>query len=157
VKRTLLLVRGNVSHPLGIIGAYWYWFRFEQWLRHGRKYAIRVLETPTLDQLLAELVAADAVVLYGHGSADGKGFLLDERKFRHGEVATRDLVHADFLREVAAYQSRRLDFAFNASCYSLRDPETVHAWLQISAAYTGFFASTFSFRPADFSLPRTIR
>jgi hypothetical protein len=153
LKKTLVLVKGNVHHPAGLIQTYWNWFRIEQRLRHGSRYDILELIAPSRETLLDSLSDCRAAVLYGHGSSDGRGFVLNVSRFRHGATA-QELLDDDFLYRLAKVRTAPLDFVYNASCFGAKRHEHIAAWLQVTDLYVGFARSTFSVLPHEFSLPK---
>ncbi len=120
MKRTLLLIRGDCTGSFGVIMAYWHWFRFEQRLRHGRRYIIRELIEPSVEMVLSAMASADAIMIYGHGSSDGRGALLQAGTgFRHTDVAKSGIVLLDaaVLNKLETLRTAPLDFVFQRDMF----------------------------------------
>jgi hypothetical protein len=156
VKRTLLLIRGDCTGSFGVILAYWQWFRFEQRLRHGRRYVIRELIEASVEVALSAIADADAVMIYGHGSSDGRGALLQPGSgFQHAEVAKSGitLLDATLVNEIEKLREAPLDFVFSATCFGASNPELVAAWLKVSREYTSYPGTTFDLNPRRITFP----
>ncbi len=156
MKRTLLLIRGDCTGSFGVILAYWQWFRFEQRLRHGNRYVIQELVEPSVEEVLSAMSDADAVMIYGHGSSDGRGALLQPGSgFQHAEVAKRGiaLLDATLLNELEKLRKVPLDFVFSATCFGASNPDLVAAWLQVSREYTSYPGTTFDLNPRRITFP----
>lgn len=156
MKRTLLLIRGDCTGSFGLILAYWQWFRFEQRLRHGRRYIIRELIEPSVEMVLSAMASADAVMIYGHGSSDGRGALLQPGTgFRHAEVAKSGiaLLDATVVNELEKLRKVPLDFVFSATCFGASNHDLVAAWLQVSREYTSYPGTTFDLNPRRITFP----
>ena len=156
MKRTLLLIRGDCTGSFGVILAYWQWFRFEQRLRHGRRYVIQDLIEPSVEMVLSAMASADAVMIYGHGSSDGRGALLQSGSgFQHAEVAKRGiaLLDASVVNELEKLRKGPLDFVFSATCFGASNPDLVTAWLKVSREYTSYPGTTFDLDPRKITYP----
>lgn len=156
MKRTLLLIRGDCTGSFGVILAYWHWFRFEQRLRHGRCYVIRELIEPSVEMVLSAMADANAVMIYGHGSSDGRGAILQPGTgFRHAEVAKSGiaLLDATLVNELEKLRKGPLDFVFSATCFGASNPELVAAWLQVTREYTSYPGTTFDLNPRRITFP----
>lgn len=156
MKRTLLLIRGDCTGSFGLISAYWHWFRFEQRLRHGRCYILRELIEPSVEMVLAAMASADAVMIYGHGSSDGRGALLQAGTgFRHTDVAKSGiaLLDAAVLNKLETVRTTRLDFVFSATCFGASNLGLVSAWLRVTREYTSYPGTTFDVDPRRITFP----
>jgi hypothetical protein len=156
VKRTLLLIRGDCTGSFGLIFAYWHWFRFEQRLRHGRRYVIRELIEPSVEMVLSAMADANAVMIYGHGSSDGRGAILQPGTgFQHTEVAKLGtaLLDASVVSELEKLRQAPLDFVFSATCFGASNAALVSAWLRVTREYTSYPGTTFDLDPRKITFP----
>jgi hypothetical protein len=153
MKRSLVVIRGDVTGALGAIWLYWPIFLLSRKRQFGKQYRVSVLVSPSQQQAIESISKADAVVFYGHGGP-GKVHLTPKSNQQDNPTEVLDAACVSTVQTIRTESKKGdLDFVMISCCDTLQDPRWIENWLQVTNLISGYHGLTYDWK-RPFHIPK---
>ncbi|MCW5946723.1 MAG: hypothetical protein KIT74_06800 [Fimbriimonadales bacterium] len=153
MKRSLVVIRGDVTGALGAIWLYWPIFLLSRRRQFGKQYRVSVLVSPSPRQAIEAISKADAVVFYGHGGP-GKVHLTPNSNKQNNPTGALDVASVNTVLDIRTeLEKEDLDFVMISCCDTLQDPHWIEGWLKVAKSIHGYDGLTYNWK-RPFHIPR---